>query len=64
MIAANASAIMNTSVPSAAEMVAASIAQTTSAPHIANPNHEALSISAATMASSVSPSAMPRWGRK
>ena len=64
MIAASASATMNSSILSTAEFVAASIAQTSSAPHIANPNHEALSISAAMMARRVSPNAMPRWGRK
>src|ERR1700733_10821314 len=50
MIAASAIAIMNNSVPSAAEVVAASMAQTISVLHIARPNHEALSISAATTA--------------
>ena len=64
MMADNAIATMKINVPSAAEVVAASIAQTTSAAHIAKPNHDALSISAAPMATMTSATAMPRWGRK
>ena len=63
-IAASATAIMNSSVPSSADFVAASIAHATSAVHIAKPNHDALSIRAATMATIASATAMPRWGRK
>src|ERR1700737_712175 len=50
IIPASAMEMMNSSVPSAADLVAASMAQTTSAPHIAKPNHEALSIRATAMA--------------
>ncbi|MEY9661454.1 hypothetical protein ABIE80_000162 [Bradyrhizobium diazoefficiens] len=60
MIADRAIAAMNSSMLSTADVVAASMAQTISAPHIAKPNHEALSISAATTATIARATAIPR----
>jgi hypothetical protein len=64
MIAVNPSAPITRIAPCAALVVAAISAQVTNAPHISKPNHDPLSISAATIATAARMSATPRCGRK
>jgi hypothetical protein len=63
MAAVGASATVKTSMLCRAVVVVNST-QITNAPHITAPNHEALSISAATMARIARPTAILRCGRK